>query len=307
MPEGSLIVQLTDVTGEPVPFPIDMEFTRFSGETGTGGASSTVTSPRGVIDLTVGRIACRGGVGTLYRVAASTEHFKRYQFIQQIREARVNPASDDVELWVKPDHVRDIKAPSFDSLPPRARSILDAAAMIQERPEDRDLVGLQGAALYRALGPLRKACFLNLVTKAASEETTGDILDFVHALLVSRQDRFFATVAPGLVARLTRSPLFSSADGSLHDPLPGYEMASVPSFKSRDAHANIQVTFMTHRETGAMAADIDIDEASGIEHGFEVVENAVFRRRTNPYLIRELMAIAARQHRSLRPTYSFLF
>ena len=75
-------------------------------------------------------------------------------------------------------------------------------------------------------------------------------------------------------------------------------MANVPSFKSRDAHANIQVTFMTHTDTGAMAADIDIDEASGIEHGFEVIKNAVFRRRTNPYLIREFMAIAARQHRS---------
>jgi hypothetical protein len=84
-------------------------------------------------------------------------------------------------------------------------------------------------------------------------------------------------------------------------------VAGVPSFKSRDAHANIQVTFMTHKETRALAADIDIDEASGIEHGFEVIENAVFRRRTNPYVIREFMAIAARQHRSLRPTYSFLF
>ena len=307
MPEGSLKVQLTDVTGEPVPFPIDIEFTRFSGEPGTGGANSTVTSPRGVTDLTVERIACRGGVGTLYRATASTDHFRPYQFIQQIREGRTNPASDDVELWVKPDHVRDIEAPTFDGLPPRARSILDTAAMIQERPEDRDLVDLQGEALFRALGPLRKACFLNLVTKAASEETTGDILDFVQGLLVSRQDRFFASVGPGLVARLTRSPLFTSANGSLHAPLPGYAMANVPSFKSRDAHANIQVTFMTHTDTGAMAADIDIDEASGIEHGFEVIKNAVFRRRTNPYLIREFMAIAARQHRSLRPTYSFLF
>ena len=134
MPEGSLKVQLTDVTGEPVPFPIDIAFTRFSGEPGTGGANSTVTSPRGVTDLTVERIACRGGVGTLYRATASTDHFRRYQFIQQIREGRTNPASDDVELWVKPDHVRDLEASTFAGLPPRARSILDTAAMIEERP-----------------------------------------------------------------------------------------------------------------------------------------------------------------------------
>ena len=120
VPEGSLVVQLTDVTGEPVPFPIDIEFTRLAGEPGTGGANSTVTCPRGVTDLTVEHISCRGGVGTLYRASASTEHFRRYQFIQQIREDRANPASDDVELWVRPDHVRDLKAPTFDDLPPRA-------------------------------------------------------------------------------------------------------------------------------------------------------------------------------------------
>ena len=39
------------------------------------------------------------------------------------------------------------------------------------------------------------------------------------------------------------------------------------SFKSRDAHANLQITFMREIATGALAADIDIDESSGIEHG----------------------------------------
>lgn len=307
MPEGSLRVQITDVAGQPVPFPIDIEFTRFGGEPGTGGVPSEVTCPRGVTNLTVDRIPCRAGVGTLYRVSAEADHFRAYRFIQQIEEHRNRTASDDVELWVKPDHVRDIGAPAFDELPTRVRSILDTADMVEDRPEDRDLLRLRGTALYRALGPLRKACFLNLVTKAASLESTGDFLDNVQSLLVSRQDRFFATVSPGLVQRLTRSPLFKSADNTLHDPLPGYSLATAPSLKSRDAHANVQVTFMKHDVTGTMAADIDIDEASGIEHGFEVFRNAVFRQRTNPYLIREFMAIAAREQPSLRPSYSFLF
>ena len=43
------------------------------------------------------------------------------------------------------------------------------------------------------------------------------------------------------------------------------------SFKSRDAHANIELTFMVENATGRLAADIDIDESSGIEHGLEVI------------------------------------
>ena len=84
-------------------------------------------------------------------------------------------------------------------------------------------------------------------------------------------------------------------------------MSPIGSFKSRDPHANLQVTFMTENATGDLAADIDIDEASGIEHGFEVIRNAVFRNRTNPYLIREFLNAADFTGRSLRPDYEFVF
>jgi hypothetical protein len=79
------------------------------------------------------------------------------------------------------------------------------------------------------------------------------------------------------------------------------------SFKTRDAHANLQVTFMREVDTGRLAADIDIDESSGIEHGIEVIENALFRNRTNPYLIREFLLSADRTRWSLDPGYEFLF
>jgi hypothetical protein len=79
------------------------------------------------------------------------------------------------------------------------------------------------------------------------------------------------------------------------------------SFKSRDAHANLQVTFMREIATGDLAADVDIDESSGIEHGFEVIHNAVFRSRTNPYLIREFLLSADPIGKSLDPGYEFRF
>jgi hypothetical protein len=79
------------------------------------------------------------------------------------------------------------------------------------------------------------------------------------------------------------------------------------SFKSRDAHANLQVTFMRETVTGELAADIDIDESSGIEHGFEVIRNATFRSRTNPFLIREFLLSADPIGKSLDPGYEFRF
>jgi hypothetical protein len=79
------------------------------------------------------------------------------------------------------------------------------------------------------------------------------------------------------------------------------------SFKSRDAHANLQITFMREIATGELAADIDIDESSGIEHGLEVIRNATFRQRTNPYLIREFLLSADPIARSLDPGYQFRF
>ena len=58
---------------------------------------------------------------------------------------------------------------------------------------------------------------------------------------------------------------------------------------------------MTEAATGTLVADIDIDESSGIEHGFEVVRNAVFNKRTNPYLIREFLNAADFSGHSLSP------
>lgn len=305
MPTGTLVVQLTDLTGEPVR-DIDIELSRLSGEPGTGGETMHVSLAGPDKDLTINGVTCRGGPGTMYRVLATTPHYRPYGFVQLIQEDRDNTASDDVEFWVKPGDVTDIRAPKFEDLPDHVRGILEQAQMIGLNPEDRDLVGLAGAGLYKQLGPLRRAGLLNLIVKAADEATTGDCLPAIGGVLLCRQDRFFARVEAGLPERLRKSQVFKSAPASLHEPLPGFQMAE-GSFKSRDAHANLQVTFMREIATGDLAADIDIDESSGIEHGLEVIHNATFRARTNPYLIREFLLSADPIKRSLDPGYQFRF
>jgi len=239
-------------------------------------------------------------------VFAEAEHYRRYGFFQRIQEDRVNTASDAVEFWVKPGDVRDINAPTFDDLSARARKILNDAEMMAVRDEDRDLLNLTGVDLYRQLGPLRKACFLNLITKAADDTTTGGCVSKIQGVLVCRQDRFFARVSADFPEALRQSSLFGTARENLHKPLPGFELTG-DSFKSKDAHANLQVTFMRDKANGSLAADIDVDESSGIEHGFEVIRNAAFQSRTNPFLIHEFLLSADPVGKSLDPGYTFRF
>jgi hypothetical protein len=49
---------------------------------------------------------------------------------------------------------------------------------------------------------------------------------------------------------------------------------------------------MQQEATQTLWADIDIDLASGTEHGFEVIRNAVANGRTNPFLVRDVLLLA---------------
>ena len=307
MAKGNLVVRLSDMTGELVKGRVEIELRRVPGANGAGGENMEVTVNGPVGTLTITGIPCQPGPGTLYEVRASTPNHRRYAFYQLIRENRDNTASDDVEFWVKPGDVAGIQAPAFADLPARVRAMCDQATMIVDKPEDKDLEGVSGSALYQAMSPLRKACLLNIAAKARDPATAGNCLTELRGLLISRQDRLFARVAPGLVDLVQQGAMFKSAPGTLHEPPPGFAMSVHGSYKSRDAHANLQVTFMMEASTGTLVADIDIDESSGIEHGFEVIRNAVFNKRTNPYLIREFLNAADFSGHSLSPDYRFTF
>ena len=306
MPKGNLVVNLSDMSGELVRGRVEIDLKRVSGSSGAGGENMIVKVNGPVGALTITGIACQTGAGTMYELRASTPHHRKYAFFQLIQENRDNTASDNVEFWVKPGEVKDIQAPAVADLPGTAQAMLSQAGMIVDRREDQELKGLSGLALYQQMGALRRACFLNIVKKASHEATAANCLAAFGDLLIMRQDRLFARVAPGLPEQLRQASMFKSAPGALHEPPPGFSKP-VESFKSRDPHANLQITFMTDLATGGLAADIDIDEASGIEHGFEVIRNAVFNNRTNPYLIREFLNAADLEAGSLRPDYAFTF
>lgn len=74
-------------------------------------------------------------------------------------------------------------------------------------------------------------------------------------------------------------------DGSLHHPPAGFDRAG--SFKTEDRYGNLQITFFVRGDE--WLADIDIDDAAGLEHVFQVVHNAVTGRPTHPYDIHEIL------------------
>ena len=303
MPTGSLTIEVTDARGGALPGRLHIELDPH--EQAVGGDEMEVSfNVAGHQSLTISNISCQDGPGTLYAVRLSADGFKPYAFFQLMKPgARNLPSEAQIRLMANPKQVGDITAAAFADLPPNFRRGLERAEMIELAAEDRDLVGLSGAALYEAMGPMRKASLLNLVAKGR-HGSADRIASFVRAPAILRQDRCFAEVDPALHDKLVRSDAYKSAPAALHMPPPGF--AIMDSFKSRDAHANLQVTFMQQIDADVVWADIDIDEASGFEHGFEVIRNALVDRRTNPYLVRELLLLSI-DRQPIDPGYDLVF
>lgn len=303
MPTGSLTIGVTNARGGALSGRLHIELDPHDQAIG-GDAMEVSFNVSGHKSFEISNISCHDGPGTLYAVRLNAEGFKPYAFFQLMKPGTRNlPSEARIRLMANPKSVGDITAAAFADLPANFRRGLEGAVMIELAAEDRDLVGLSGAALYDAMGPMRKASLLNLVAKGR-HGSADRVASFVRTPAILRQDRCFAEVDPALHAKLSRSDAYKSAPAALHMPPPGFELMN--SFKSRDAHANLQVTFMRKINADVVWADIDIDEASGFEHGFEVIRNAVSDGRTNPYLVRELLLLSM-NNQSIDPEYDFVF
>jgi hypothetical protein len=302
MAKGSLAIEVTEARGGALAGRLHIELDPHAQSIGGDGMEVTFNVDRHT-SFEISNISCHDGPGTLYAIRLNADGYKPYAFFQLMKPGRNLPSEARVRLMANPKKVGSIAAPAFVDLPATFRRALDAAAMVEMAAEDRDLLGLSGEALYEAMGPMRKASLLNLVAKGL-HGSSDRIASFVRAPAVLRQDRCFAEVDPALHAKLARSDAFKSAPGKLHTPPRGFQLLN--SFKSKDAHANLQVTFMGQIGSDVMWADIDIDEASGFEHGFEVIRNAIVDGRTNPYLVRELLLLASHQQ-PIDPRYDFVF
>ncbi len=187
-------------------------------------------------------------------------------------------------LPVDPDKVRSVRFPPYDELWPDLRALLERSA------EVLDFVGRAGQDLYDGLDPIRKAGLLNIAAKCQvtplADETT--VLPAIEEIYELRGDRFFAKVPKELREEVKNSVpggLFDPASGALHHKPTGFSHAG--SFKTPDSYGNLQLTFFMKGD--ACRADLDIDDAAGLGHVFQVLRNALTGRPTHPYDIHQIL------------------
>lgn len=281
MPGPTLALQLRNVNDEPLGEPVDILLRH----QGTG----TQTKVQKVAAKTINVVGLQTGV---YAVQVDPPSYRAVGAFAMVGSGKRDPLR--MVFPIDPLKVTGLGAPVFGQLSRDASRILTASSTVKNYPD------LSGRRLYDALDAPRKAGFLNILAKAAATVFEGGktVAEFLANVIEMQGDRIFAVVHEDLknaTANSVHTGLFHPVDDALHPPPPGYRHAN--SYKTLDHYGNLQLTFFTNDTD--WVADIDIDDAQGIEHIFQVVRNEVTQLPTNPYDIHEILV----QYQKLDPGY----
>jgi hypothetical protein len=199
---------------------------------------------------------------------------------------------EQVTLPIRHDRAKAI-FPKYAELDERVRSLLERSGNV------RGHEGLTGSALYDALSDVAKAGLLNIAKKslATAFKDGADLLPHL-ILLEARGDRCFVEVPRALIEQmptLVDGDLFRAVNGALHQAPP--PLVAAGSFKTFDAFGNLQLTFF--QSASQCRADVDIDDAAGIGHVFQVARNHLTGEPTHPFNIHQILIA----HQHLDPGY----
>lgn len=203
-------------------------------------------------------------------------------------------ASLTMVFAVDPAKVKRAVFPPFEELSDDGQRILT---------DTRDLLGFPGPSgpgLYDRVDTIRKAGLLNILAKSGATRLPNgrSVSSYVERVNELRGDRFFAVVPKELreeTKNSVQTGLFEPASQHLHRPPDGFTDAG--SFKTRDHYGNLQLTFFSN---GAdWVADVDIDDANGLAHIFQVLRNHLTNRPTHPFDIHQIFA----RHQKLASGY----
>jgi hypothetical protein len=221
-----------------------------------------------------------------------------YQYTAQFINLKASGTTAlELTFPIDPAKVKAVKFPVFGSTEADLQRVLENSEKVS------GFEAKKGKALYDALDDIRRAGLLNITAKTRATLLTNGrtVLSYIQELREIRGDRFFAAVPKELREETKNSVsegLFNSADESLHHPPANFSHAG--SFKTPDHYGNLQLTFFMN-QAGDCVADIDIDDAAGIEHVFQVLRNKLSGNPTHPYNIHEILV--GYQHND--PGYSF--
>lgn len=205
----------------------------------------------------------------------------------------------EVVFAIDPKKVKSVVFPKFAVLMQETQKLLAGSGNVLS------FIGKTGEVLYKSLDEMRRAGMLNILAKMRATPLSNkrNVLSYIQELRELRADRFFAVVSKELREETKNSVaegLFREVSGSLHH-LPGQFAGFAPagSFKTADRYGNLQLTFFIKGDE--CVADIDIDDASGLEHVFQVIHNALPGNSTHPYAIHNILLA----YQKLDPGYTF--
>jgi hypothetical protein len=221
-----------------------------------------------------------------------------YQFVSQFINLKASGiTAKSFTFPVDPGKVTKVNFQAYGKLTDDLRTLLENSDKVL------GFEGKKGPELYDILDDIRKAGLLNIAAKTGATQFAGGrtVLSYIQKLSEIRGDRFFCAVPKELREETKNSVdegLFNPADSSLHHPPAGFTTAG--SFKTPDQYGNLQLTFFMNGDD--CVADIDIDDAGGFEHIFQVIGNALSGKPTHPYNIHEILV----GHQKLDPGYTFV-
>lgn len=275
--DGKLRLALQDVYGQPIGEKVDIDFRHMtlSDHRVVRGVNST---KRIVVD---GLTSTPQG---LYRVMIDPPGYLPVGKFVRLKPSGI---TDEVFTFpIDPRKVVGVKFPDYETL-------FDCQALIEESCTVLGFEGKKGPDLYGGMDDIRRAGFLNIIAKTrATPLTSGkSVLHYIQCLHELRGDRFFATVPKTLreeVKNSVSADLFHEANQSMHHPPVGFVgFSNAGSFKTNDQHGNLQLSFFMKGDD--CLVDIDIDDAAGLGHIFQVVRNELSGRPTHPFDIHQIL------------------
>jgi hypothetical protein len=280
---GRLELEIVDVHGLRLTEPVDIDLRH-----------RVLSDHRRVSDVDATRVIAIANLRTepqgLYTLEITAPSYRPVARFVTIPASGVK--RELVTLPIRHDRARAI-FPSYDELDERVRGLLERSRRV------RGHEGLTGRALYDALSDVARAGLLNIAKKSLATEfkNGADLLPHV-TLLDSLGDRCFVEVPRALIEQmpaLVDGELFRPVNGALHEAPDG--LVAAGSFKTADAFGNLQLTFF--QNDAQCRADVDIDDAAGLGHVFQVARNHVSGQPTHPFNIHQILIA----HQHLDPGY----
>jgi hypothetical protein len=258
---GALVIRVTDVYGQAIAQSADISVYRKEGQAVFREPKADASRPLRITGL-------NQGPGPLFRVLVDAPSYWPVSAFVSVPAAG---AELKLALPFRPDAVRHIRFAEFSELPPNARALLDGGT-------------------YLNLDKERKAGLLNIIAKSERVILPGGqtVLSSLTRLIRIQQDRLFAEIATEFAESANKAisaGLFRLVSGAMHTPPEGY--TNGPSYKTLERFGNLQVTLF-HCPDKPSIADIDIDNAAGLKHVFQVVSNAI-HGPTHPFEIQAIL------------------